>query len=298
MAKKWGQILTYDMVYVIKDKSENIIWIKSDNVIPKSEEDIDRYSIIFSFSWDIHDLEAYLRPWIIPGRDKYYRIEVIDALENIKDLPCPPEVEMKMIYNVHDKISKFEEAVRELIRFGLLPPIDFPVGDYSWIVYKDDLLSYLYQLWPEKYVDLGWEYYELDREDKTLIQKLYSFNTRPQQEKFLEDLKTKIPEEFILSNLKASQKLLRDSGIQEIKPEFINKNIIWISPKPSEEALRDRIFDEFPIGSVWEKSEAREKLDKIEADLGLQEKIRMADLEKYFELPSIKNKKFKIVRRK
>ena len=288
------------MVYVIKDKSENIIWIKSDNIIPKEEEDVDRYSIIFSFSWDIHDLEAYLRPWIIPGRDKYYRIEVIEAIEEIKDLPCPPEVEMKRVYSVSDKISRFEDAVRELIKFGLLPPIDFPTGDPSWIVYKDDLLSYLYQLWPEKYVDLGWEYYELDREDKTLVQKLYSFNTRSQQEKFLEGLKTKIPEEFILSNIKASQKILSKGNIAEIVPEFNNKKAIWVCPGPKEEEIRERLFYEFPIGSVWNKSDAREKLDEIERSLGFPEgqKIRMVDLWKYFDIVKPNDYSIKINKRK
>lgn len=283
------------MTYVIKNKSKNCIWIKSSYTIPENE-DPDAYSLVYTFPWDIQDLKAYLRPWIVP-REEYYQIEVIDAIEEIKDLKEPPKTELKRIYQIPEKVSKFEDGIRELIKFGLLHDIEFPKGDYSWIIYKDDLISYLYSLWPEKYVDLGLEYLELDREERGLIQKLYAFNTRPQQEKFLETEGPRILPEFIISSLRATQKLLGEN-MKEIKPEFVNNNCIWKPEGPSEEEIKDRILKDFPIGSYWERTEAREKLDKIEMDLGLPEKIRITDLEKYFELPGVKNKKFKILRRK
>ena len=284
------------MIYIIKDKSKDLIWIKSNYSIPE-KEDPDIYSLIYTFSWDIHSLKAYLRPWIIPGEEDYYRIEVIDALEEIKDLQEPPEIELKRIYQVPEKVSKFEEGIRELIRFGLLHNIDFPKGDYSWIVYKDDLISYLYSIWPEKYVDLGWEYLEMDREEKGLIQKLYSFNTRPQQEKFLESEGPRILPEFIISSLR-TQKILKES-FDELKPEFLNKNSIWISTRPSDEEIRDRIIYEFPIGSTWEKSLVRGKLDEIEKSLNFPEsrKLRIVDLWKYFDIAR-NDHSIKILRRK
>ena len=284
------------MIYIIKDKSKDRIWIKSNYNIPE-KEDPDIYSLIYIFSWDIHSLKAYLRPWIIPGEEDYYRIEVIDALEEIKDLQEPPEIELKRVYQVPEKVSKFEEGIRELIRFGLLHNIDFPKGDYSWIVYKDDLISYLYSIWPEKYVDLGWEYLEMDREEKGLIQKLYSFNTRSQQEKFLGSEGPRILPEFIISSLR-TQKILKES-FDELKPEFLNKNSIWISTRPSDEEIRDRIIYEFPIGSTWEKSLVRGKLDEIEKSLNFPEsrKLRIVDLWKYFDIAR-NDHSIKILRRK
>ena len=284
------------MIYIIKDKSKDRIWIKSNYSIPE-KEDPDVYSLIYTFSWDISALKAFLRPWIIPGEEDCYRIEVIDALEEIKDLPEPPEVELKRIYQVPEKVSKFEDGIRELIKFGLLHDIEFPKGDYSWIVYRDDLLSYLYSLWPEKYVDLGWEYMEMDREEKGLIQKLYSFNTRPQQEKFLESEGPRIFPEFIVSSLRV-QKILEES-FDELKPEFLNKNSIWTSKGPSDEEIRDRLFYEFPIGSVWEKSLVRNKLDNIERILNFPEnqKIKIIDLWKYFDIAR-NDHSIKILRRK
>ena len=284
------------MIYIIKDKSKDRIWIKSNYNIPE-KEDPDIYSLIYTFSWDIHSLKAYLRPWIIPGEEDYYRIEVIDALEEIKDLQEPPEIELKRVYQVPEKVSKFEEGIRELIRFGLLHNIDFPKGDYSWIVYKDDLISYLYSIWPEKYVDLGWEYLEMDREEKGLIQKLQSFNTRSQQEKFLESEGPRILPEFIISSLR-TQKILKES-FDELKPEFLNKNSIWISTRPSDEEIRDRIIYEFPIGSTWEKSLVRGKLDEIEKSLNFPEsrKLRIVDLWKYFDIAR-NDHSIKILRRK
>ncbi len=287
------------MVYIIKNKSKNYIWIKPENVIPLEPEgdDPENYSLIYTFPWNIRALEAYLRPWIVPGKE-YYKIEVIDAIEEIKDLPEPPAIELKRIYQIPEKVAKFEDGIRDLIKFGLLHDIKFPEGDYGWIVYKDDLISYLYSLWPERYVDLGWEYFELDREDRAIIQKLYSFNTRSQQENFLENLQTEIPSEFILPHLRNFQKILGE-GFHEIVPEFNNKNAIWTSVGPTEKEIEDRIFYEFPIGSVWDKSVVRNKLDEIEKSLCFPEnqKIRVVDLWKYFEITR-NDHSIKIIRRK
>lgn len=287
------------MIYIIKNKSKNHIWIKTENIIPPEDEgdDIDDYSIIYAFPWDLYQTKAYLRPWIVPGKE-YYKIEVIDAIEDIKDLPEPPEVELKRIYQVPEKIARFEEGIRELIKFGLLHSIEFPKGDYSWIIYKDDLISYLYSLWPERYVDLGWEYFELDREDKAAIQKLYSFNTRAQQERFLEELQIEIPGEFILPHLRDLQKILKED-FTEVQPEFINKNMVWSSSRPTEKEIEERLFYEFPIGSVWDKSAVRNKLDEIEKSLCFPEnqKIRTVDLWKYFDITR-NDHSIKIIRRK
>lgn len=287
------------MIYIIKNKSKNHIWIKTENIIPPEDEgdDIDDYSIIYAFPWDIYQTKAYLRPWIVPGKE-YYKMDVIDAIEDIKDLPEPPEVELKRIYQVPEKVAKFEDGIKELIKFGLLHSIEFPNGDYSWIIYKDDLISYLYSLWPERYVDLGWEYFELDREDKAAIQKLYSFNTRAQQEKFLEDLQIEIPSEFILPHLRDLQKILKED-FTEVQPEFINKNMVWTSSRPTEKEIEERLFYEFPIGSVWDKSAVRIKLDEIEKSLCFPEnqKIRTVDLWKYFDITR-NDHSIKIIRRK
>ena len=287
------------MIYIIKNKSKNHIWIKTENIIPPEDEgdDIDDYSIIYAFPWDPYQTRAYLRPWIVPGKE-YYKMDVIDAIEDIKDLPEPPEVELKRIYQVPEKVTRFEEGIKELIKFGLLHNIEFPKGDYSWIIYKDDLISYLYSLWPERYVDLGWEYFELDREDKAAIQKLYSFNTRAQQEKFLEDLQIEIPSEFILPHLRDLQKILKED-FTEVQPEFINKNMVWTSSRPTEKEIEERLFYEFPIGSVWDKSAVRIKLDEIEKSLCFPEnqKIRTVDLWKYFDITR-NDHSIKIIRRK
>ena len=287
------------MIYIIKNKSKNHIWIKTENIIPPEDEgdDIDDYSIIYTFPWDPYQTRAYLRPWIVPGKE-YYKMDVIDAIEDIKDLPEPPEVELKRIYQVPEKVTRFEEGIKELIKFGLLHNIEFPKGDYSWIIYKDDLISYLYSLWPERYVDLGWEYFELDREDKAAIQKLYSFNTRAQQEKFLEDLQIEIPSEFILPHLRDLQKILKED-FTEVQPEFINKNMVWTSSRPTEKEIEERLFYEFPIGSVWDKSAVRIKLDEIEKSLCFPEnqKIRTVDLWKYFDITR-NDHSIKIIRRK
>ena len=171
MAKKWGQNLIDDMVYVIKDLLENVLLVRQNR---NTSEEPDRYIIIFSFPWTIYSLKAYLRPWIIPGDgEEKYRLVAINALEEIKSLSEPPEVELRGIYQVPEKISRFKNAILELIEFGLLQKIEFPEdGDYGWITYQDDFLSYLYQKWPEKYVDLGYSYLELGREDRMMIKKL------------------------------------------------------------------------------------------------------------------------------
>ncbi len=286
------------MVYVIKDLLENVLLVRQDR--NNTSEEPDRYIIIFSFPWTIYSLKAYLRPWMIPGDgEEKYRLAAINALEEIKSLSEPPEVELRGIYQVPEKISRFKVAISELIEFGLLQKIEFPEDeDYEWITYQDDFLSYLYQKWPEKYVDLGYSYLELGREDRMMIKKLYSLNTRSQQENFLNEVGGKIPEEFILPNLRLSKKLL-DNDINEIKPGFNNNSSLWKSSEAGEDTIRERILYEFPIGSVWNSSSARNKLDEIGKALSLSDdqKLRIIDLKKYFDITR-NDHSFKISRRK
>lgn len=288
------------MIYVIKDKRSGEIYVGPDdimrNLAPEEEDD---YALLYRFPWSGSSLQGLLRPWIIPsiGNHTLYKPDILEVLEEIKESPEPPKVELHGVYNAEEKLKAFEEGIRALISYELLPPITpFPEIDLSWIEYEDDLYSSILNSWPKEYFSLGMTYLELSGHEKKTLKEIYSSKGSKQEEIFLQSGQD-LPSELLPPRLRVIRKLGPDTKEIEI-PGCLDTSKVYPSQEVDLEGIRKRLYKDFPLGSVWEKSEAREKLDKIEVDFGLSEKIRMADLEKYFELPSIKNKKFKIVRRK
>lgn len=286
------------MIYVIKNKINNVIWVGNENKIKSyPEEERDDYSLVLVFPWDLYGLLGYLRPWIIPGEKELYQPEALEALEEIKDLPEPPENELKRIYQVPEKLEKFKSGLYELISFGLLPSLDWPEIDISWVVYEDDFLSSLCRALPEKYFDLGLLYYELEKDQKEFIRELWKAKTRAYQESLMNKTSLQIPQEFLPGGIRSGEMV----GVESEKiliPDFLNPDPIWKPEHPGEDKLKERLYYEFPIGSVWERSVVREKLDEIEKSMGLPEKIRATDLSKYFEIRTPNNQTIQIFVRK
>ena len=196
-----------------------------------------------------------------------------------------------------EKIKEFEDGIKTLISYNLLPSIDpFPETDIDWIEYEDDLYSSLLSSWPRNYFDLGISYLELSEDEKKTLKDIYSTKGQKQEEIFLERGNSISPE-LLPVRLRVLRKLGPDT--KEIEtPGYNDTRKVYPDPSPDLDGLKKRIYKEFPLGSVWERTTVREKLDGIEKLLGLSEKIRATDLRKYFDIRTPNNNKIQIISKK
>ena len=288
------------MIYVIKDRRTNEIYIGPDNIArnlaPEEEEE---FLLLYQFPWSFSGIQGLLRPWIIhaAGNHTLYTPQVLEVLEEIKSDPEPEKVELRGVYMAAEKIKEFEDGIKTLISYNLLPPINpFPETDIGWIEYEDDLYSSLLSSWPRDYFDLGISYLELSDEERKTLKDIYSTKGQKQEDIFMERGHS-IPPELLPVRLRLLRKLGPDT--KEIEtPGYNDTRKVYPEPSPDLEGLRRRIYKEFPLGSVWERTTVREKLDGIEKLLGLSEKIRATDLRKYFDIRTPNNNKIQIISKK
>ena len=288
------------MIYVIKDKRSDEIYVGPDDIMRNlAPEEEDSYALLYRFPWSGSSLQGLLRPWIIPsiGNHTLYKSDILEVLEEIKESPEPPKVELHGIYNAEEKLKAFEEGIKALVSYELLPPISpFPETDLSWIEYEDDLYSSLLNSWPKEYFNLGMTYLELSGHEKKTLKEIYSSKGSKQEEIFLQSGQD-LPSELLPHRLRVIRKLGPDTKEIEV-PGYLDTSKVYPPQEVDLEGIKKRLYKEFPLGSVWERTKVREKLDGIENLLGLSEKIRTTDLKKFFDIRTPNNSKIQIISKK
>lgn len=288
------------MIYVIKDKRTDEIYVGSDNIMrnlaPDEEDD---FALLYVFPWSMSNLQGYLRPWILhePGNYTRYSPKVLDVLEEMKSGPEPKRLELHCIYRAPEKLKKFEDGIRDLISYGLLEePSSWPKTDIEWAEYEDDLYSSILSVWPQEYFDLGTTYLGISETERKNLKEIYSTKGSRQEEVF-EEKGRSIPPELLPPRLRVLRRLGPDRKSIET-PGFNDSSKVYPDNYPNIDELKKRIYKEFPLGSIWERTTVREKLDEIEKLLGLPDKLRTTDLKKYFDLRTPNNSKIQIISKK
>lgn len=295
------------MIFVLKQGNYIYLTNKKRNLDSSNYQESE---LLMTLGWSSHDisvLEDCLRPWISFSGDvvryKYCR-EVMEVIES------HPKVPTKLYYaykqDIQEVVSEVEECIEMLKKFEILDrTTEFRI-DLEWlqsqVVYKCDILNFIYQTLPENVVDYVEKFLSLKKNEKDLVLEFY--NKSSKQEKLehlrnlvLVDIDRVLP--FIPQWYKVNLRLFGidvQPGFDRFKfsesPEYkdderLDGNSVVLDNQDF--YIRREVYKIFNIDEVWKGKDIKAKFGEIYEKLQTPKSSRVHDIFNYFETAITRN---------